>query len=164
MPTPLTIEARFLAKLRELLRPRGAATRLADAIGRSTSWISMITTETRHADVNDMDAIARYFRLSLAEMTGVARPGELSGDEQRMVYAFRALPAQVKEHFLALITAASVTARAEHERESLRLTALERRIIQKVREQPATQRTKTEEAIAEIVGLPRLAMQQKKTS
>lgn len=164
MPPPLTIEARFLAKLRELLRPRGTASRLARAIGCSPSWVSMVIEEQRHADVNDMEKVARFFRLSLAEMTGVARPGELNSDEQQMVYAYRALAPQVQEHFLALITAASVTARASHEQGDLRLTSLERRIVQKIREQPPAQRSKTEEAIADMVGLQRTGVERKKTS
>lgn len=58
--------------------------------------------------LDDLDDIADYFRVSIGELFDL-RWKDLTGDEQRLVLAFRALHELTREHFLALIEAASVT-------------------------------------------------------
>lgn len=107
----VTAAVRFRRKLEELVRRRGAKAGLASYCKHSASWVSNLLAP-RAADpqvtLSDLDNIAGYFRISIGELLGAPKPGELSGDEQRMVHAFRALPAATQDHLLSLIDAASL--------------------------------------------------------
>lgn len=61
--------------------------------------------------LDDLDDLAAYLRISVAELLGDTTLRELSGDEQRVVLAFRVLPAAVQEHFMAVIEQAALGAR-----------------------------------------------------
>lgn len=58
---------------------------------------------------DDLDDIAAYFRVSVGELFEL-KAKDLSGPEQRLIWGFRGLPEVTREHFLALIDAASVSA------------------------------------------------------
>ncbi len=105
----LTVTDRLRSTLRRYLRDREFRKGdLAAACGRNASWVSMLLSGERGVKLDELDAMAEYFRVSLGELLGAAKPGELSGDEQRMVLAFRALPQVTKDHFLSVIEAASL--------------------------------------------------------
>ena len=73
-------------------------------------------TRKNPLSLSDLDDIAAYFRVSIGELFDSPRPAELNGDEQRLVYAFRALPRPTQEHFMALIEASSVAFSASDKR------------------------------------------------
>ncbi len=109
----LTAQVRFRRRLQELLRPRGAKAALASYCHHSPAWVSTLLaprSKQPQVTLDDLDNIAAFFRISLGELLGAPKLGELSGDEQRMLYAFRALPPITKDHFLALLEAASLGA------------------------------------------------------
>lgn len=60
--------------------------------------------------INHLDDIAAFFNKSLGELFD-EHPTELSGAEHRILWAFRALPVEVQEHFLSLVEAASMMPR-----------------------------------------------------
>lgn len=114
-----TATERFQRKLRALLqarkafdpKPKGS---LADYCRRDAqSWVSNMLHEVRATQPNleDMENIADFFRVSINELLRPADPKDLSADEQRLVLAFRALPEPTRDHFLAILEAASVNAR-----------------------------------------------------
>jgi len=109
MPKPSASE-RLRVKLRGLLRERGTAAHLARYAGKPPSLISMFLTGARPTAIHldDLDDLSAYFRLSIGELLGAAKPGELSGDEQRLVHAFRVLPTAARDHFLAVLEQMSV--------------------------------------------------------
>lgn len=114
-PVVRTAATRFQQTLRTLLAQRGRGSKrgLADYCGRSGAWVSNFLKPRAtqpQITINDLDNIASYFRVSIGELLGVANPKHLSGDEQRLVHAFRVLPPAVQEHFLALIETASIGA------------------------------------------------------
>lgn len=59
---------------------------------------------------DDLDDIAAFCRLTIGDLFESPRPGELSSDEQRLVYAFRALADPQRDQFLGLLEAASIGA------------------------------------------------------
>lgn len=61
--------------------------------------------------LDDLDDLADFYNTSIAELLGDTRLRELSGPEQRVVYAFRTLEPVVQEHFLALLELTSVAVR-----------------------------------------------------
>lgn len=114
----LSVSARTRQRLNQFFKTKAfSKTELAKACGKEPSWVSAFlhpssdrsSNPTIHLD--DLDNVASYFRISIGELLGAAKPGELSGDEQRVVYAFRALPPTVQDHFLGLIELASLAPR-----------------------------------------------------
>lgn len=118
-----SVSTRLRAKLDELLKKDGygAATALAkfskDRPGGSNIQASEISSfldpikypdRKRPINLDDLDDIAAYFRINVGELFNLKNK-ELSGDEERMIWAFRALPDVTQEHFLALLEAASVS-------------------------------------------------------
>jgi len=61
----------------------------------------------RGVHLDDLDDITDYFGITIGELFDTPIR-ELSGDEQRLVYAFRALPPVTQAHFLGVIEPASV--------------------------------------------------------
>lgn len=113
---PTTATERFQRKLEQLLKerkrfdpkPKGS---LADYCQRgASSWVSNMLHPIRATQPNlqDLENIADFFRISVNELLRPANPKDLSADEQRVVLAFRALPEPTRDHFLALVEAASV--------------------------------------------------------
>lgn len=110
VPLP-TVTDRLRATLNRLFRDRHfSKTGLAKACGWHASGVSMLLNGERGIHLNKLDAVAGYFGISIGELLGAAKPGELTGDEQRVVHAFRVLPKQMQAHFLALLESASVGA------------------------------------------------------
>jgi len=72
------------------------------------SYFLRETAGRRGLVLDDLDDLAAFFRISIGELLGDTKTSELSGDEQRLVYAFRALPGPTQAHFLALVEAASL--------------------------------------------------------
>jgi hypothetical protein len=62
----------------------------------------------RGVTLDDLDDIADFFRITIGELFDVPAR-ELTGDELRLLFAFRALPPVTREHFLGVIEPASVT-------------------------------------------------------
>jgi hypothetical protein len=56
--------------------------------------------------LDHLDDIAAYFRVPIAALFG--EQSALTGDEQRLLWAFRALPLPTREQFLGLVELASV--------------------------------------------------------
>ena len=104
-------------KLFDLFRnPAVSKSGLASYCRKPPSWLSGFLHPGKRSarpsfHLDDLDDIAGYFRISIGELLGAAKPGELTGDEQRMVHAFRVLPHAMQDHFLAILEAASIGAR-----------------------------------------------------
>lgn len=110
-PVRVTPYGRFRQKLAELLRTRGSKHALAHYCDRSDSWVSNLLvprSEEPRPSIDDLDNIARFFDISLGELLGAAKFGELSGREQRMIHALRNLPEPLQLHAVALVEAASL--------------------------------------------------------
>lgn len=112
---PLSVSERLRARLKRAL-PRGHQKQLADwsqrpgGRGLTAQEISFfIHPETKSAlnrrpiQLDHLDDIASFLRISVGELLGDTKAAELSGDEQRMIYAFRVLPNVTREHFLAVL-------------------------------------------------------------
>lgn len=122
-PGRYPVSDRLRGKLRQLLRERGDAARLAHVTEHSLNKItkqqlSYFTTNERPTAIklDHLDELASFFRLSIGELLGAAKPGELSGDEQRLVHAFRVLPEALKLHVLAVLDQLSVSVRLGNDR------------------------------------------------
>ena len=78
---------------------------------------------TNPLTLDDLDDIADYFRLSIGELFEL-KSKDLTGDEQRLLWNFRALPDVTREHFIALLESAAVATGfvAMKQRKSLRET------------------------------------------
>ena len=117
---PLTATQRFQRKLRLLLAERKHTTGDNAPIGalasyvrpqvENQSWLSnILSARGTQPNLNDIEGFASFFHVSVSEVLGYpANPKELSGDEQRLVLAFRALPEPTRDHFLAILEAASL--------------------------------------------------------
>jgi hypothetical protein len=79
----------------------------------TTQNLSYFTTNQRPTAIklDHLDELAGYFRLSIGELLGVSKPGELSGDEQRVVHAFRVLPPNLQDDILGILEGLSIGAR-----------------------------------------------------
>jgi hypothetical protein len=92
-------------------------TGLCNYCDKKPSWISAFLHPKPERSINptihldDLDNIAAYFRISIGELLGAEKPGELSGDEQRLLHAFKALSAAHQNHFLAVLELASLAPR-----------------------------------------------------
>jgi hypothetical protein len=125
VPRP-TVTERLRQRLRALLRERGTATRLV-AYSHGTSAISQQaisyflnnTPGRRGIQLDDLDDLSGFFRVSIGELLGVAKPSELSGDEQRIIQAFRVLVPSMQEHVVMLVEQLSLAPRVERQRLTL---------------------------------------------
>lgn len=113
----LTVSQRLRAKLRALLKAggHGTAKRLAEYANLQPQNVSYFKTGNaadRHNPIklDQLDDIARFFRISLGELLGDTKLGDLSGDEQRLVYAFRILSPSAQQAWITVIEEASVHA------------------------------------------------------
>jgi hypothetical protein len=114
-----SVTARTRHKLNELFGNRAySKTALASYCRKPPSWLSNFLhpsptrTERPSFHMDELDDIAAYFRISIGELLGAAKIGELSGDEQRLLFAFRVVPVPVQAHFLALLEQASLVPRS----------------------------------------------------
>jgi hypothetical protein len=123
----VTPYGRFRQKLSDLLlHKRGSKAALASYCKHPASWVSNLLaprSDDPRPSLDDLDNIAAFFSISVGELLGAAKPGELTGDEQRMVHAFRVLAEPVQIHFLALIEAASIGNRIPAGRKGLQVTS-----------------------------------------
>jgi transcriptional regulator with XRE-family HTH domain len=55
-----------------------------------------------------LDDLAAYFNVSVGELVDEAYEPELSGQEQRLLRAWRAMPPALQHHFLALVEPAAL--------------------------------------------------------
>lgn len=124
-----TATARFQRKLTQLLEARKAAGdrsvkgTLASYCGREAqSWVSNMLSEVRATQPNleDLENIADFFRVSVNELLRPAHPKDLSADEQRVLLAFRSVSEPIRDHFLALLESASLSAIASERIRHLR--------------------------------------------
>lgn len=116
----LTVTHRLRARLKQLMK-RGDAASLArysqtspggsKILPQNISYFLNDKTGRIGLDLNDLDDLAAFFSTSIGELVGETKLGNLEGDEQRIVYAYRALPTAVQEHFLAVIELASLAPR-----------------------------------------------------
>lgn len=116
----LTVTQRTRHQLNRLLKMPGySKTDLANHCGKPGSWLSAFLHPDPKRSANpsfhldELDDIAEYFRISLGELLGAPKAGDLTGDEARLLLAFRAVPPAVQDHFLALIETASIAPRAQ---------------------------------------------------
>jgi hypothetical protein len=112
--------------LRRLLIPHGTASRLAryceGTSGLSKQDISYFlnrTTGRRGITFDDLDDLSGFFRLSIGELLGDRKPSELSGDEQRLLQAFRVLVPSMQEHVVMLVEHLSLAPRVDRQRLTL---------------------------------------------
>lgn len=115
-----TVSQRLAAKLKALFKHGDRAALVAFSHARPsgmnlsqqnlTYFLNPLDYPDRPTPINldDLDDIADFLRLSVGELFDIKQQ-DLSGDEQRIVLAFRALAEPTREHFLALVEAASVT-------------------------------------------------------
>lgn len=61
--------------------------------------------------MDDLDNIASYFRIGLGELLGAPTPGDLSGDEGRLLLAFRVLAPATQDHVLRILEQLSLAPR-----------------------------------------------------
>lgn len=100
-------------------RPEFSKKGLADYCGQEQPWLSnfLHPNPKRNKDLNpsfhldELDDIAGYFHISLGELLGVPKPAELTGDESRLLLAFRALAVPMQSAVLALIEQAALASR-----------------------------------------------------
>jgi hypothetical protein len=111
----LSVTARTRQKLNTLLGDRAySKTALADYCGKAPSWLSSFLhpnpnrTERPSFHMDELDDIAAYFRISIGELVGETKIGDLTGDEQRVLYAFRVLLPRTQDAVLALLEDAAV--------------------------------------------------------
>src|SRR5215218_8616049 len=119
----LTPTQRLRAKLRVWLKPHGKAAELSrysksgGRQGLSPQEITYFLRETpkrRGIVLDDLDDLAGFFHISIGELLGETKLGDLTGDEQRIIYAFRVLPEPVQTHFLSLIEQMSLAPRTKY--------------------------------------------------
>ena len=131
-----TVTQRLRRKLRQLIEAEGhgAAKRLSDFSFQRPGGTKLRTQDLSYfkhgtagrenpITIDHLDDIADYFRVSIGELFEV-KAKDLSADEQRLVLAFRALHEFTREHFLALVEAASVSATAARFRHSAPIRGL----------------------------------------
>lgn len=89
---------------------------LASYCQKPASWLSSFlhpgkrsTNPSFHLD--ELDDIAAYFRIGLGELLGAPVPGELSGDETRLLLAFRGLAPATQEHVIRILEQLSLVPR-----------------------------------------------------
>jgi hypothetical protein len=86
-------------------RPGGAKILAQDL----TYFMNRTPGRARPLAIDDLDDIAAYFRVSIGVLLGDPPESQnLTGDEQRMLHAFRALQPETRNHFLHIIEAASL--------------------------------------------------------
>lgn len=107
-----TVNDRLRQRLHDLLRTKTfSKSGLADYCKKPASWVSGFLHQGRGIRLDDLDEIAAYFQLSIGELLGVSKPGELNGDEQRAVHALRTLSPALRAHVLAVMEGLSVSVR-----------------------------------------------------
>lgn len=96
----------------ELLRESPGLSKggLAEFCGKSNAWVSQLLHGQRGIRLDDVDAVAAYLSVTVTDLLGVPS-ADLTQGEQRMVLAFRALPAPYQDHMLALAEYMSIGAR-----------------------------------------------------
>jgi hypothetical protein len=154
----LTAFQRFQRKLIALVRDEGhgVKAKLAGACGKeSPSWVSNLLkpehrSKTPMVSLDDIDCIAAYFGISVGQLLGTAKPGDLTGDESRLVQAFQVLPPATQEHFLAVIEAAALGAHLARTRPSATSTA-QRRHAQPPPPSAATRAPATRALVTEFI-------------
>lgn len=102
---------RFQRKLAERLRARGSKHALARYCRRSDSWVSNLLeprSEEPRPSIDDLENIARFLNLSIGELLGTPRFGELPSNEQRLILAFRNLTEPLQGHVVGLVEGVSV--------------------------------------------------------
>lgn len=113
---PLSAYQRFQRTLHALFRKPSPFSKggLARYCGKqSPSWVSNLLnprSKDPQLTLDDLTNIAGYFRISVDELLGVPKRSELTGDEARVLFGFRALPDVTRTHFLAIVEAASLGA------------------------------------------------------
>jgi hypothetical protein len=65
----------------------------------------------RGLTIDDLDDIAAFFNLTVGELLGDTRLGDLSAEEQRLVNAFRELPSKQQTNVVDLIEFMGLAAR-----------------------------------------------------
>lgn len=89
---------------------------LAAYCDKTPPWVSNLLnprSERPVLSLDDLVNMAGYFRLSVDELLGMPRRSEFTGDEQRMMHAFRTLPTTTQDHFLHLLESASIGAQEQ---------------------------------------------------
>ena len=115
-----TVTQRLRSTLKRLLdaEGHGAAARLAEFSAKRPGGRKIRPQDlsyfkhgsegrTNPLTLDDLDDIADYFRLSIGELFEL-KSKDLTGDEQRLLWNFRALPDVTREHFMALLESAAV--------------------------------------------------------
>lgn len=120
---PVTVSQRVRRKLFDLFRePQFSKTKLADYCKKDLPWLSNFLhpnakrTLRPSFHLDELDDIAGYFRISLGELLGAPKPGELSGDEARLLLAFRVVAPAMQDHVLRILEHLSLAPRILHTR------------------------------------------------
>ncbi len=117
---PVTVSQRVRAKLFALFRDQRfnfSKTGLAAYCQKPLPWLSNFLHPNANRTLrpsfhlDELDDIAGYFRISLGELLGAPKTGELSGDETRVLLAFRVLPPALQEHVLRILEPLSLVSR-----------------------------------------------------
>jgi transcriptional regulator with XRE-family HTH domain len=113
----ITVRDRFIHKLEDLLREAKQTRRdpkkaLATYCRKeSASWVSNLLSKRSanpRIDLEDLWNIAGFFRVTVGELLGAPRAGQMDADEHRLLAAFRVLPDAHQDHFLALLESAAL--------------------------------------------------------
>lgn len=107
----LPLSARLRIRLSALLEQRGSAAWLSKytrkspfaSRGISPTALSMFLHGTRRLHIDDLEGLAAGLNISIPELLGVPKWGDLTAHEQRVILAFRSLSSDAQAHFLGLI-------------------------------------------------------------
>lgn len=119
----LTVSQRTRHTLNRLLKTPGySKTALAAYCQKPASWLSAFLHPNPNRSGNpsfhldELDDVASYFRISLGELLGAPQAGDLTGDESRLLLAFRELPPADQDRFLGLVEKVSLIPRSALQR------------------------------------------------
>lgn len=99
MPLDAGIRKRLLAAVDAGLNQSA----LARAIGRSAGWLNKYIYGAGHATIDDLLAMARFFKMSLLEFIGLPPGSEFTADERDVIDRFRALSPKARESIKAIL-------------------------------------------------------------
>jgi transcriptional regulator with XRE-family HTH domain len=76
---------------------------LAKAVGRSPGWVNKYIYGAGNATIDDILAMARFFKMSLLEFIGLPPGSEFTADEREVIDRWRSMSPKGREHFRGLL-------------------------------------------------------------
>lgn len=120
---------RFRRTLKRLLDERGSGSKgkLARYCEKeSASWVSNLLVPRSKAPqltIDDLWNMARFFGVSVGQLFGVPKPDELTGAEQQLLVAFRAVSPALQVHLLRVVEGLTISVHLQDRYDSVRSLA-----------------------------------------